>query len=228
MFCKSCGKEIKDTDDFCSFCGIKIVKTQNYGISNSLVVSNFQTLGDVPQTSKKGSFLKNRKMFLIIILLLFFLCVFTVLLVINSQKEYPLEGEWKSDDLTVLPEVIRGYVKDEGYPVEIADIVVEMLALDDIGEDLIIVFTEDNRILLIMNGITVGSDLLSYQKIGENKILLQFEWNGTILGTSIPISAGYTGEYKVDNNKLSIDFFGYDVRMTRQSGREKKSSNSEY
>ena len=147
---------------------------------------------------------------------------------INSQKEYPLEGEWKSDDLTVLPEIIRGYVQKEGYPVELADIVVEMLSLDDIGEDLIIVFTEDNRILLIMNGITVGSDLLSYQKIGENKILLQFEWKGTILGTSIPISAGYTGEYKVDKNKLSIDFFGYDVRMTRQSGGEKKSSNSEY
>ena len=41
-------------------------------------------------------------------------------------------------------------------------------------------------------------------------------------------SISLDSEYKVDNNKLSIDFFGYDVRMTRQSGREKKSSNSEY
>ena len=230
MFCKSCGKEIKNTADFCSFCGIKIVKSQTYGNGSTLAVPNFQAVENVQETTKKKlSLFQSEKMLPIIILLLCFVCVLSVFLVINSKKEYPLEGEWKSDDLTVLPEIIYEYVQSKEYPVEFADVIVEMLALDDIGEAMTLVFTEDNKILLIMNGVTLGSDLLSYQKIGENKILLQFEWNGSILGTSIPISIGYTGEYKVNKNKLSIDFFGYDVRMTRQAEEEDgTSSNAGY
>ena len=222
MFCTTCGKEIKETVDFCPFCGNKISNAQTYG-NNSLTVTSFQTSGNIQETFKK-----RNKIMSIAILIFCCICTFALLLVVNYKKEYALEGEWKSDDLTVLPEVIRGYVQSEGYPVEIANIVIEMLALDDISEDLTLIFTEDNRILLTMNGVTVGSDFLSYQKMEENKILLQFEWKGTILGTSIPISIGYTGDYKIDRNKLSIDFFGYDVQMTRQTEEVKKASNTGY
>lgn len=223
MFCEACGKEIKDTADFCSFCGTKVINAQAYG-NNSLTVSNFQTSGNAQETFKK----RNKKIIPIAILIICCICTIALLLVVNYKKEYALEGEWKSDDLTVLPEVIRGYVQSEGYPVEIANIVIELLALDDISEDLTLIFTEDNRILLTMNGVTVGSDFLSYQKMEENKILLQFEWKGTILGTSIPISIGYTGDYKIDKNKLTIDFFGYDVQMTRKTEEDKKASNAGY
>lgn len=222
MFCKSCGKEIKNESDFCSYCGTKINKPHSYHNSHSQTFPDFElkdnfTIEPHVAPRKTTSVLKNKKLSPIIILILCFVCIFSVFLLINIKKEYPIEGEWISDDLIVLPEVVREYVQNEGYPEVIADVLIEMLSLDDIGTNMTIIFTEDNKILLTMKGISFGSDLLSYQKVGENKILLQFEWSGSIAGTSIPISIGYTGKYKVEKNKLLIDFFGYDVQMTRQA-----------
>lgn len=230
MFCESCGKEIRNTNAFCPFCGNKTngLKWDGSKETQNTLNFKFDNMSAVTGTKeayikKKASSASSKKTLPVIAIVIFavlFLGGLSVFLLGNTRKEYSIEGEWKSDDLDVLPEIVREYVQNEGYPIEIADILIEMLMLDDIGKNVTIAFTEDNKILLIVNGVTLGSDLLSYQKVGDGKLLLQFEWKGSILGTSIPLSFGYTGEYEVKKTSLSIDFFGYDIRMTRQQGEE--------
>ena len=61
MFCKNCGKEIKDTEKFCSYCGTSVEK-QESAQRKDVYTDNFNTL-----ISPKKNKLKSKKVIIAII-----------------------------------------------------------------------------------------------------------------------------------------------------------------
>lgn len=111
MNCKNCGKEIKETDKFCSKCGVKIqVQTDKNNMPTySMQKNNQKATGNIAGVLKKQNFDKSEssKRFVvygIIAVILFVVVMATSVLIYESVSNsgYNILSVFKSDEDLIL------------------------------------------------------------------------------------------------------------------------------
>jgi len=215
MFCKKCGQEIKEGVKYCPKCGNETESTLSPARAGSQAIQ-FQQSGRSDQ--KKNN--RKRIVYLCTAVAVIVLAGIIIGLLIKKKQdeEATIIGEWVSDDLVNLEDAIENILEGAGVPSLAADLV-KLTSLGRLGE-LTLTFTNSGEILAGMDGMSLGVGKITYEEISEGRLLLKFELDASILGTSIPIEAGYTADYTVSKNSMEIDFFGCEISFTRVSQAE--------
>ena len=68
---------------------------------------------------------------------------------------------------------------------------------------------------LSAGGFSIGGDPLNYEILDKDTMLLRFEMNVDLWAATIPINLSYTADYKVTEDQLTLDLFGYKVTFDR-------------
>lgn len=134
----------------------------------------------------------------------------------KKEKEYSVVGEWNSRDLMNLTDMFVEVLETQvGLDFTTAREVAEVLGLDDGQAALTFWFTDSGVIHLSVDGLSIGGDPLSYEILDEDTMLLRFEMNVNLWAATIPINISYTADYKVTEDRLTLDLFGYRVIFDR-------------
>lgn len=236
MFCKKCGQEIKVGVKYCPKCGNEvgsglpqIQRGSQAGSSYQPVQSvrfdlngQFQQNSQPKQDSNKGNENNKRILFLCIGITVIVLAAVLIALFVRGRDKEPEEedvevslvGEWKSDDIVNLEAYMRNILIEEGVPSIAAGYVIELMGMDSWSE-LTLTFTNSGSILVGMDGVSLSVGTFTYEELSEGRLLLNYQLNASVLGTSIPISIVRTGDYTLNGNSLEMEFFDCWISFTR-------------
>lgn len=233
MFCKKCGNSMGEGVEFCPKCGNKVEnKTKN--ISNVPPFGEFENFSFVKQTEQKNAEQgrasaklspEQKKRAGIIIVIIIAALIATAAIVMGmsgalkkdeeDEQEAVITGEWESDGLVSLEDNLREWLIDSGISSEIAEGIVELAGLDQLGT-LILTFTEKGNVYIGIGDVSAGLGTLTYEKLGENTLLIKYELDASVLGIGIPISTSYSTKYEVYGDKMILDLFGGEISFTRR------------
>lgn len=236
MFCKKCGQEIKAGVKYCQKCGNEVGSVLPQMQGGSQASSSYQPMQPVrfdpngqfqensqPKLdSNKGNENNKRILFLCIGIAVIVLAAVLIALFVRGRDKGPEEeevevslvGEWKSDDLVNLKSYMRSILIEKGVPGIAADFVIEQMGMDSLGE-LTLTFTDSGSILVGMDGVSLSVGTFTYEELSEGRLLLNYQLNASILGTSIPISIAYAADYTLERDSLGMDFFGCWISFSR-------------
>lgn len=134
----------------------------------------------------------------------------------KKEKEYSVVGEWNSRDLMNLEDMFVDILETQvGLDFSTARAVAELLGMDDEQAVITFWFTDSGAIHLSAGGLSIGGDPLSYEILDKDTMLLRFAMNVDLWATTIPINISYTADYKVTEDRLTLDLFGYKVTFDR-------------
>ena len=134
----------------------------------------------------------------------------------KKEKEYSVVGEWNSRDLMNVEAMFVDILETEvGLDFTTAQAVAEFLGLDDERAVLTFWFMDSGAIDLSAGGLSIGGNPLSYEILDKDTMLLRFEMNVDLWAVTIPINISYTADYKVTEDRLTLDLFGYKVTFDR-------------
>ena len=135
---------------------------------------------------------------------------------LKKEKEYSIIGEWNSRDLMNLEDMFVDILETQvGLDFTTAEAVAEVLGLDDGRAALTFWFMDSGAIHLSAGGFSIGGDPLNYEILDKDTMLLRFEMNVDLWAATIPINLSYTADYKVTEDQLTLDLFGYKVTFDR-------------
>lgn len=236
MFCKKCGQELKAGVKYCQKCGNEVGSGLPQMQGGSQAGSTYQPVQPVrfdlngqfrrnsqpKQDSNKGNENNKRILFLCVGIAVIVLAVVLIALFVRGRNEeteeeeaeVSLVGEWKSDDIVNLEAYMRDILIEEGVPSIAVGWVIEQMGMDSLGE-LTLTLTNSGTILAGMDGVSLSVGTFTYEELSEGRLLLSYQLNASILGTSLPISITYTADYTLERDSLEMDFFGCWISFTR-------------
>lgn len=222
MFCKKCGKSIKDNVAFCPYCGGQINKNKeilNVSKKSNGLMTSFLTEEEKGGSQTKyfaGGLKEKDKMILIgaICGAVVFVSICIILLLMgkdteekSEEKEYPIIGEWSSDDLSdlgsILGDAVGGGITGEA---------VEFLIGNALGEATV-TFSESGQLYISFYDVSVTPGEVTYEIIGSNRMRLAWEIVIPVWGESV--TASYNTDYKVNKDTMTLDFFGEKITLDR-------------
>lgn len=222
MFCKKCGKSIKDNVTFCPYCGGQINKNKEIlkvsEKSNGLMAS-FLTEEEKgkSQTKYYASGLKKidkKILFGVICGIIVFVTICIILLLMRKdagekreEKEYTVIGEWSSDDLSDL-----GSILGDAVGGGITGGAVESLIGNALGVATV-TFSESGQLYISFYDLSVTFGEVTYEIISNNRMRLAFKFEIPVIGNSV--TASYNADYKVSKDTMTLDFFGKKITLDR-------------
>lgn len=219
MFCKKCGKNIKDTTSFCPYCGCQIKKnkeSKNINNETSVLVPSVLTEKEKEKIQKrwliKNPMEENGRGWLWVIGVFIILILATSLtfIFVRKQKQtddietYSIIGEWSSEDLSDLGSIMSKAAGDNGW-------IIDGIIGDALGE-VTVTFLESGSIILSCYDLSMSIGTFTYEIIGDNKMMLIYEvtaWNN-------PVRISYSTNYKVSEHRMTLDFFGEKITLNRE------------
>lgn len=223
MFCKKCGKSIKDNAVFCPYCGGQIKKKEvslKTGVEPGRITTSFLTEKEQGRTQIRylvsGWKEEDKKKLIagicggVIVILL--ICMI-ILLVGKSAKEKSDEkeasviGEWSSEDLSNLGSIMGEAVG--GMSGEAVAFVIG----DALGEATI-TFSENGNLYISFYDVSVTLGKFTYELISGSRMRLAYEIEIPVLGNAVTLS--YNASYKVNKDTMTLDFFGQKITLDRQ------------
>ncbi len=227
MFCKKCGKAIKDNAAFCPFCGEAVRKptaAQEFkGVNNlttSFLTENKQEKAHDKHVSVNWKAIDKRSLLLAvsgIVIFVFFAGLITLL----SKKpwerhdedeeiEYSVVGEWTCEDFSEVGACLADLVTEEaGY---MAGEFVEELWSETVGAVTFTV-TESGKIRIGAHDVSVSVGEITYEFISSDRIILEYTVDIPFLGNSVTIS--YNADYHVKAHEMTLDCFGAEITLER-------------
>lgn len=221
MFCKKCGKSIKDSAVFCPYCGGQIKKEgiSEFGRNSGELANSFLT------EKEKGKFqvnffangwkrLDKKKLLGIICGCVIFITAFSFWMLLGKdskieEKEYSVVGEWSCDDLSDL-----GYILGEAVGGGIEGEAIEYAIGNALGAATV-TFTESGQIYISFYDVSITIGKINYEIISNNRMMLAYEIEIPILGNAV--TASYNADYKVNKDTMSLDFFGERISLDREA-----------
>lgn len=223
MFCKKCGKSIKDNAVFCSYCGGQIRKNEDplktgwkpSGLTSSFLTEKEQGQSKIEHFANRLKEEDKKKLLGIIclgIIVLLFICI--IVFVIgkgekgkNSEKDYLVTGEWSSQDLSNL-----GSIMGEAVGGLKGDAVA--LAIGDALGEATITFSDAGNLYVSFHNVSVTIGSFTYELISDSRMRLAYEIEIPVLGNTVTLS--YNADYKVNKNTMTLDFFGQKITLDRK------------
>lgn len=230
MFCKSCGAEIQDGAEFCPKCGKRTLgaiasPTGNIPSGSSFSLPSIGSQGQQPKQAasrKAGGNAPSKK---VIVLAAAFIVVAAVILAGamalrrgGSKKDYSVVGVWQSNDsnLSQLEDCIVGLMVTEGgCPETIAYMIMDELGLGWLDE-ITLTLTESGRIYIGARDVSVGVGTITYEDMGNGRLLLSFTADVSVFGTGTSVTVSYNAKYSVDKDSMTLDLFGCKLDFDRQ------------
>ena len=222
MFCKKCGKSIKDNVTFCPYCGGQINKNKEIlkvSKKSSGLMTSFLTEEEKgrPQTKYFAGGLKEKDKKILIGVIcgaIVFVSICIILLLIGKdteekgeEKEYSIIGEWSSDDLSDFGSIM-GYAVGGGMAGE----AVEYLIGDALGEATV-TFSASGQLYVSFYDMSITIGEITYEIISSNRMRLAYKIEIPVLGNSV--TASYNADYKVNKDTMTLDFFGEKITLDR-------------
>lgn len=204
MICSNCGSVVEEETVFCPNCGNRIkqpMETQEQDNAESALVKRFD---------------KSKLLAVGIVLAV---VVFTVGLVIGlvlskkSQKENSLVGEWHSQDLIDLGDILEEKLEDQGINTMIAGALGSML--ESMEGKLNLTMTENGNLYIGTGDLLLSIGEFTYENIGDGTILLVWRGDISVLGIGTQVAIAYRSEYELDGDILHLDLFGFDATFVR-------------
>ena len=230
MFCYKCGKAIEEKSEICPFCGIELDgAAQELKQENSLGSSLFST-DQIKKSAPSGSVKTHRpslgiaassKLILAIGLIAALIAVITAVLYFrraaDAEEKYSVVGLWKSREAISLGENLSELLEESGLPKTLTSAVISLMGLGADG-DVTLRFTENGNIYAGVNDFSVSIGNLLWEDLGDNRLMLRYDIQISILGNSVPVTLAYESEYEVDEDSLTLDLFGHRTRFSRLKG----------
>ena len=211
MFCKNCGSPMEDGAAFCPNCGDKVIP------------DGFQPVGsmnnEVYKQQQKGN---QRKVFLAVGISAALLVVIAVVAVLaislwsiggKHVEQYSVVGEWYSRDAITFGEILQEQLAEQGNNEIVTAVLSTMLG--NLTGKLNLTFTDSGSVYIGIDNVLVSLGEFTYEDLGNNRMLLRWEMDISILGTGLPISVAYRADYQVSKDTLQLDLFGHDVVFER-------------
>lgn len=233
MFCKKCGKEIKNGVSFCPKCGAAAapsVSVPQTGHKSAGTLS----MGTVsaPVSNAPGQPRNIIKYAVILGSVLIFAAIIAVVVFLAArdkeeklpEEEYSVTGTWSSDDAEDLGSILEEILYDNllesmgsSAAGSVSGGVRELL--DGFSGVLETVFRDNGKVELYVDNISVEVFSLSYEVIDESEMKLTMKFPSLFipyLGSIEIPSVSYKAEYYVAETWMSLDFFGYELEFTRK------------
>lgn len=229
MFCKKCGSSVSEGASFCPKCGVKIERTaqKNTDVSSGITFTSLE-----PGTGLNGQYVQQsqdkksgykltkdqQKLFLMIGIGVAVVALIAVIVALflsrrasgdETVEEYSVVGEWHSRDMIALGEVLQNRLVEQGDNQVISTIVAAMLG-NATGE-VNLTFTNSGNVYIGIDNVLVSIGEFTYEDLGNNRMLLQWKADISVLGTGVPIAVAYRANYQVTEDTLELDLFGYDA-----------------
>lgn len=220
MFCKKCGKEVKDGAGFCPKCGEKVNAVSGQAQAPAAMGAGMAWTGAsaVPvQTQKKPGLTDEQKKGIVIAAGAAVVALVLILLVVRllrgGNESYSLVGTWNSEDAVNLEKAIANLLSEEAELDDWAiDGIMEMTGLSSLG-DVTVTFDEDGSLWIGGEDISFTIGVFSYQKINKNTLMLKLTLDVPVVGE---LSASYRAKYSLGKDSLTLDLFGAKAEFTRQ------------
>lgn len=230
MFCRKCGSSVSEGIAFCPKCGAKVEASaqKSAGAASGNPLPTFQpAMGLSGQYTQQSQNMKSenksikdqRKLFLAVGIGVAVVVVIALIaaLIMNRRsdaadraaKEYSVVGEWYSRDAIALGEVLQNRLEEQGNNQAVSVVVATMLG--DAAAEINLTFTDSGSVYIGFGNVLLSIGEFTYEDLGNNKMLLQWNADISVLGTGLPIAIAYRAEYQVDEDTLRLDLFGYDA-----------------
>lgn len=171
MICSNCGGVVEEETVFCPNCGNRIkqtMETQEQDKAESAVVKRF----DKSKLLAVG---------IVLALVIFTVGLFISLSLLNkTQKTSSLVGEWHSQDLIDLGDILEEKLKDQGINTMIAGALGSML--ESMEGKLNLTMTENGNLYIGTGDLLLSIGEFTYEDIGDGTILLVWRGNISVLG----------------------------------------------
>ena len=204
MICSNCGGVVEEETVFCPNCGNRIkqtMETQEQDKAESALVKRF---------------VKSKLLAVGIVLAL---VIFTVGLFIGlsllkkTQKTNSLVGEWHSQDLIDLGDILEEKLEDQGINTMIAGALGSML--ESMEGKLNLTMTENGNLYMGTGDLLLSIGEFTYEDIGDGTMLLVWRGDISVLGIGTQVAIAYRSEYELDGDILHLDLFGFDATFVR-------------
>lgn len=228
MFCKKCGREIKDNAAFCPYCGTGVLreKTVKEFYTTSDLTTSFLTGKEQGKAQEKQGEATGKRNLAIAIGGAAILIFFVVLIVLLSKspweeygekdeeaeetEEYSVVGEWTCDDFSEVGTCLTNLVSEkEGY---LAGEFVASL-WDDTIEEVTFTVTESGKIAVGAYGVSVVVGDITYEILSSDRLMLAYTVDIPIVGNSITVA--YNADYEVTAQEMTLDCFGAEITLDR-------------
>ena len=218
MFCKKCGKSIKDNVCFCPYCGAQTKKKvekedkKSNGLTTSFLTEKEQGRAQVKCFTNVSEVNKKKLIGLIcgVVIFIFLICI--IILPIEKgtkekgeEKEYSVIGEWGSDDLSDL-----GSIMGEAVGGGLAGDILEDVIGNTLGEATV-TFSESGRLYLSFYDMSIEVGEFTYEIISNNRMRLAYEIEVPVLGNSV--TASCNASYKVNRDTMTLEFFEQEITL---------------
>lgn len=215
MYCKKCGKSIKDNAVFCPHCGGKIKKDEEilkFGRGSSGPTTSFLTeqekgRANIKHFAGKLQEKDKKKVIGVICGAVVFAAICIVLLAMKKEPEYSVVGEWSSEDLSNL-----GSIMEEAVGGGIVGEAVCYFIGDALGEATV-TFSESGQVYISFYDMSVSIGKLTYDIISSNRMRLAYEIEIPVIGNAV--TASYNATFKVKKDTMTLDFFGVEITLDR-------------
>lgn len=224
MFCKKCGKSIKDNAVFCPYCGGQIKNNKEKlkasekpnGLTTSFLTEKEKGRSQITQIKYFADGLKKADKRILIgviggVVVIAFICILLLLIEKKteekSEETYSVIGEWSSSDLSDL-----GSIMGEAVGGGLTGDAVSFLIGNTLGSATV-TFTGSGQLYISFYDLSVSIGEITYEIISSNKMRLAYKIEIPLLGNSV--TASYNAEYKVKKDMMTLDFFGQKITLDR-------------
>lgn len=149
-------------------------------------------------------------------ILLAALLLFLIIKVIQATHKYSVVGEWSSEDILELEEMItKTLIEETGLADWVVQDVIDLIGLDDDESLITLRFTESGNVRISIGGVSAGFGSLTYEVLGKHKILIRYQAEISALSVNVPIDLSIEVGYKVGKKQMTLELFGYKATFKR-------------